>query len=223
MTTTVFADRRHFVWTYEYATMPAGAAEFEHYFGYKLNDRDARDDGQYSHQLEIEVGITDRWDISLYQTFAQVNNAGFDYDGFKVRTRYRLFEMGQYFVNPLLYLEVKRPADHADPTEVEGKLILARTHRQIFSAFNLVVERELGSGHDLEWKYDIGIGYEFIPAVSVGFESKGNFESGEEGKQGIGPSVSVARGSVWFSSGVLFPLTDQTSDFEFRYIMGIFL
>lgn len=217
------ADRRHFVWTYEYMTMPAGAAEFEHYFGYRLDDRDIREAGQYSHQLEIEVGITDRWDVSMYQAFAQVNNSGFDYDGFKLRTRYRLFETGQYFVDPLLYLEVKRSADHADPTEVEVKLILARTVQQFFSAFNLVAERELSSSGELEWKYDLGVGYQLIPAVSFGLESKGNFESGTEGKQGIGPSISLARGTVWLSSGVLFPLTDRTSDFEFRYIMGIFL
>jgi hypothetical protein len=223
ITAPAMADRRNFVWTYQYATMPAGSAEFEHYFGYKLSDRDVRESGQYSHQLEIEVGITDRWDVSLYQVFNQVNDSGFDYDGFKMRTRLRLFETGQYFLDPLLYLEVKRAADHAEPTEVEGKIILARTHRKYFSAFNLVAERELGSGHELEWKYDAGVGYQFSPAVSFGFESKGNFESGVKARQGIGPTVSMARGTVWLSSGILFPLTDQTSDIEFRYIMGIFL
>jgi len=220
---TASADRRQFVWTYGYQTMPAGSAEFEHYFGYKLADRDFRDDGQYSHQLEIEVGITDRWDISVYQKFAQVNNSGFEYDGFKLRTRYRLFESGQYPVDPLLYLEVKRSADHADPTEVEGKLILARNYQQFFSAFNLVTERALGSGYEWEWKYDIGVGYQVIPAFSFGIESKGNFESGAEARQALGPTFSVARGTVWLSAGVLFPLNKYSSDMEFRYILGIFL
>ena len=217
------ADRRHFVWTYEYMTMPAGAAEFEHYFGYSLADRNARESGEYSHQLEIEAGITDRWDVSLYQSFAQINNSGFDYDGFKIRTRYRLFETGRYPVDPLLYLEVKRSADHTDPTEIEGKLVLARTQNQFLSAFNLVVEREMRSSAELEWKYDIGIGYQLIPAVSFGVESVGNFESGADGKQAMGPTVSLARGKVWISSGALFPLTKHTGDFEFRYILGIFL
>ncbi len=217
------ADRRRFVWTYEYHTMPAGGAELEHYFGYELNDRDNPDAGSYSHQLEVEVGISDRWDISIYQMFSQVNESGFAYDGFKLRTRYRLFESGTYPVDPLLYLELKRPSDHAEPTVLEGKLILARTHQQVFSAFNLVLERELGSGHELEWKYDLGLGYEFIPAVSLALEAKGNFESGDDNKHGLGPTLSLARGTVWISTGVLFPLTNHTSDFELRYIMGIYL
>jgi len=216
------ADRRRFVWTYEYQTMPAGSAELEHYFGYRLTDRDVPEAGSYSHQLEIEIGITDRWDVSIYQIFSQVNESGFEYDGFKLRTRYALFETGMYPVDPLLYLEVKRPADHARPTVLEGKIILARTHRQLFSAFNLVVERELGSGHELEWKYDIGLGFEVMPALSLALEAKGNFESGDDSKHGLGPTLSMARGSIWLSTGILFPLTSHTSDFELRYIMGIY-
>lgn len=223
MAGSAMADRRHFVWTYGYATMPAGTAELEHYFGYKLADSDNKAGGQYSHQLELELGLTDRWDVSLYQMFAQTNDTGFDYDGFKIRTRYRIGEADQYFVDPLLYLEIKRPSDHADPTVVEGKLVLAKSHQKFLTAFNLVVERDLGSGHDLEWKYDIGLGYLINPAFSVGLESKGNFESGDEGKQSFGPTASFAKGSVWFTSGILFPLTDQASDVEFRYILGIYL
>jgi hypothetical protein len=217
------ADRRHFVWTYQYQTMPAGSAELEHYMNYKLADTDNPDAGNYSHQLEIEVGITDRWDISLYQMFSQNKTSGFIYDGVKMRTRYRLFEEGQYPVDPLLYFEAKRPSEHSEPTTLEGKLVLAKIHNQFFTAFNFVVERDLGSGHELEWKYDFGVGYQLKPAISIGLESKGNFKSSDEGNQSFGPTFSVARGSVWFTSGLLFPMTDHASDFEFRYIMGIFL
>lgn len=215
------ADRRYFVWTYGYRTMPAGNAEIEYYYDYKMPDRDDRSDSKFIHQLEVEYGITDRWDISLYQTFSQVHNSDFRYDGMKIRTRYRFFEAGRYFVDPLLYLELKRPADHADPTVAEGKLVLAKAVDKYYSAFNLVAERALGSGYDLEWKYDVGLGYALSPSFVFGVESKGNFESGEEGKQGLGPTVSFAKGSIWFTTGILFPLTKHTSDVEFRYILGI--
>lgn len=217
------ADRRQFVWTYQYHTMPAGGSELEHYFGYKLSDKDAPEKGSFSQQIEIELGLTNRWDISIYQMFSQENGSDFEYDGLKLRTRYRLFEAGQYFVDPLLYFEVKRPADHAAKTVAEGKLILARDFDRYFSAFNLVVERELGTGYETEWKYDIGIGYSFSSAFSAALESKGNFESGDDGKQSWGPTVSYAKGSIWFSTGILFPLTDNASDFELRYILGIYL
>lgn len=217
------ADRRLMVWTYGYQTMPAGDSELEHYFGYKLPDNRRRDEGQFSHQIEIELGLTDRWDISIYQMFSQENDSGFKYDGFKLRTRYRLFESGQYPVDPLLYFEMKRPAGNTDPTVLEGKLILARDFENIFTAFNFVVERNLGSGHETEWKYDIGFGYQAAPFLAFALESKGNFESGAKGKRGLGPTASFAKGSLWFSAGVLFGISVAASDFEFRYILGIHL
>lgn len=217
------ADRRQLAWTYQYHTMPAGGAELEHYFGYKLNDKDFPEKGSFSQQIEIELGLTNRWDISLYQMFSQENGSDFEYDGLKLRTRYRLFNAGQYPVDPLLYLEVKRPAEHTEKTVVEGKLVLARDFNRFFSAFNLVVERELGTGFETEWKYDIGLGYEFSPAFSIALESKGNYKTGDDGKQSFGPTVSYAKGSVWFTTGVLFPTTIKASDFELRYILGIYL
>jgi hypothetical protein len=219
----VFADRRYFVWTYGYRTMPAGNAEVEYYYDYKMPDRNDRSDSKFTHQLELEFGITDRWDISLYQVFSQVHDSDFRYDGMKIRTRYRFLEAGQFFVDPLLYLEFKRPANHDEPTVVEGKLVLAKTVNKYFTAFNLVAEREMGSGHELEWKYDIGVGYAPSPSFAFGLESKGNFETGADAKQGLGPTITVAKGSLWFTTGILFPLTEKASDVEFRYILGIFL
>jgi hypothetical protein len=216
-------DRRQLVWTYQYQTMPAGAAELEYYFDYDLGDADLKDEAIYGHQLEIEVGVTDRWDFSVYQAFAQTGDGPFNYDGFKLRTRYRLFEAEQYFVDPLLYFEFIRPAEHLEPSVLEGKLILGKNIDKIFSAFNFVVERELHSGEETEFGYDAGIGYEIVPAFSFSIESVGNFKSGDEAKRAVGPTVSGAKGLVWLSMGVLFPLTDATNDFEFRYILGIFL
>jgi hypothetical protein len=123
---TARADRRQLVWTYQYQTMPAGSAELEHYFGYDLGDRDVKNEAEYTHQLEVEVGITDRWDVSVYHMFAQIGGGPFDYDGFKLRTRYSLFEADQFLVDPLLYLEFKRPAPHDAPGVLEGKLVLAK-------------------------------------------------------------------------------------------------
>ena len=214
------ADRRSFVWTYQYATMPAGETELEYYFGYRLADQDNRSAGKYTHQIEIETGITDRLDVSLYQMFAQTNSEGFAYDGVKLRSRLRLFEAGQYPLDPLLYAEIIRPSDHAEPTTLEGKLILARDFAPGFGAFNLVAERELGEGHELEWEYTVGLGYEARPSFSLGIEAKGNFKSGDEAVHAAGPTMSWASRTLWFSAGVLFPLNENANDVEFRYILG---
>ena len=93
-----YADRRSYVWTYEYLTLPKGQAELEHYQTLKLPDMDNKDIHVWEHRVELEYGITDRLDIAIYQIFEQKNGENFQYSAFQFRTRYRLFEAGYYFV-----------------------------------------------------------------------------------------------------------------------------
>ena len=88
------ADRRAYVWTYEYLTMPKGRAELEYYLTVKALDLDDFDrKNTWEHQLEFEYGLTDHWDVSIYQRWKQTTSRGdsdFAYTGTKFRTRYRL-------------------------------------------------------------------------------------------------------------------------------------
>ena len=87
------ADRRSYVWTYEYKTMPKGMMELEYYQTLEFPDTNNTKVSTWKQNVELEYGLTDRWDVSIYQNFKQANIASggtFSYDGFKVRTRYRL-------------------------------------------------------------------------------------------------------------------------------------
>ena len=103
------ADRRAYVWTYEYMTMPKGAAEVEYYLTLKAPDWDDFDDkNTWEHQVEFEYGLTDHWDVSIYQRWQHTNtdiDDKFEYTGTKLRTRYRFAEKGVYPVDVLAYLE----------------------------------------------------------------------------------------------------------------------
>ena len=94
------ADRRAFTHTYEYLTAPEGQTEVE------LHTEQARatwGDGAaetYTFQLELEHGITDRWDIALYHVFEQSSGApGAAVDlhlaEIKLESRYRFAERGE--------------------------------------------------------------------------------------------------------------------------------
>ena len=102
------ADRRGYVWTYEYQTMPKGHAELEYYLTHKVTDFHKYDNkNSWEHQVEYEYGLTDRWDVSIYQRWKQSNTASddkFEYTGTKLRTRYRIGEKGMYPLDTLLYL-----------------------------------------------------------------------------------------------------------------------
>ena len=66
---TVFcmADQRHFVWTYENKTVKGGEAELEHYYTTSYpNISDLSDGTKAGHQLELEIGMNERFNCAFY-------------------------------------------------------------------------------------------------------------------------------------------------------------
>src|SRR5947209_14946896 len=109
----VRADRRTMVRAYEYMTQPKDNLELEIW-----NDIEAPKEGGFDqattvHRVELEYGITDRWDLALYHVFAQTNGVAaeaFHFDSWRLETRYRLFDKNVLPIDIELYLEGERPA-----------------------------------------------------------------------------------------------------------------
>jgi hypothetical protein len=221
ISTSAYADRRGYVWTYEYHTLPKGDIELEQYLTTELPDLGNTKVNRWKYWLEVEYGITDHWDISLYQMFKNVNkenNSWSEYDGFKVRTRYRFGEKGLTFIDPLLYLEYIRNDDFSKPNILEGKLILAKNIKRIDFSYNLIFKGELESDGVTEHEYAAGMSYEIIPAFKFGMESKGNYT---EDEYSIGPTISWATQKFWITIGSVFGLNRRTRDLDIRMIFGI--
>ncbi len=218
----VRADRRAYVWTYEYMTMPQGEAEFEYYLTMQAPDTgDFDDKNTWEHQGELEYGITDRWDISVYQRWQQTNTATEDkceYTGTKLRTRYRLGEKDQYPLDTLLYLEYIRPDSSHEPEFLEGKIVLAKDLGKFNVAYNQILKAGISHDGDTEHEYALGCGYELEPAWKVALESAGNFT---EDRYYFGPTISWASERVWLAAGVLGGLNDRSDDLRVRLIVGI--
>lgn len=215
----VYADRRIYVWTYEYMTMPAGLAEIEYYNTVQLPDKGHAEVNTWQHWLEIEYGLTNYWDISLYQQFKQTNktnNASFEYDGFKLRTRYRLGEMGDYLFDPLIYLEYIRSDDLSKPGILEGKLILAKDMGRFNMSANLILEKELSGSSETELGYAAGTSFELSPSLKIGLESKGG-----EQKYYLGPVIALSANKLWLSFSTILGLTAESDDLQARMIMGL--
>lgn len=213
------ADRRSYVWTYQYLTMPKGETEMELYQTTKLNVKD-----EWEFRLEIEHGLTNNWDFSIYQIFKQQEGKAFLWDAVQARTRYRLGEEGLWLVDPLLYLEYNRKIDLKAPNKLEAKLILAKTASQFNLALNPVYNYYFAPGSKHELGLDAGTSWEFHPAVSVGAESttRTKFEDGEsETSSYLGPTISLASGKWWYSIGVALGITDRSDDARVRFLMGV--
>ena len=216
------ADRRGYVWTYEYLTMPRGEAELEYYLTTKVSDlHKTKDENTWEHQVEYEYGLTDRWDISVYQRWQQTNvrsDGKFEYTGTKVRTRYRFGERGMYPLDTLLYLEYIRPDGSDAPEILEGKIVVAKDFGKFNIAYNQIIETGINNSGKTENAYAAGMNYEFSPSLKVGLESTGNFT---EGEYYIGPTISWASEKFWVGIGALRGLNDRSDDLQVRLIVGI--
>ncbi len=215
------ADRRGYVWTYEYMTMPKGHSEVEYYLTNKVPDfHNYENKNTWQHQVEYEYGLTDRWDISVYQRWEQTNaatNDNFEYTGTKLRTRYRFGEKGMYPLDTLLYLEYIKPDSSAAPEILEGKLIVAKDIGKFNIAYNQILKVGINNEGGNEDEYALGLNHEFSPSWKVGLESAGNYT---EDKFYFGPTVSWASEKFWVGFGALRGLNDRSDDLRFRLIVG---
>ncbi|MDP2912164.1 MAG: hypothetical protein Q8N76_07535 [Candidatus Omnitrophota bacterium] len=215
------ADWRSYVWTYEYSTMPKGTSEIEYYLTAKVPDTDKSNVNTWQHWLELEYGITDHWDVAMYQMWKETNtttSSTFDYDGFKVRTKYRFGEQGEFFIDPELYFEYIRDDDFSEPSVGEAKLILAKDLGRFNISYNQIIERNLEKEGKTNHEYAIGVSYSFLPDFKADVESKGSYTGRE---CAIGPTVSWVSSKFWVSLGVVFGLNHRTDDVQTRMIVGI--
>lgn len=215
------ADRRSYVWTYEYQTMPKGMAELEYYVTTEVPDTSESGINTWKHQLELEYGLTNRWDVSMYQMWKHKNTSSgstTEYDGFKLRTRYRIGEKNQFLLDPLLYFEYIRDDDFSKPSVGEVKLVLGKDIGDFNMSYNQIVERNLEKEGKTENEYAAGVSYEISPKLKLGIESKGNYSSE---KYAAGPTVSFMAKRFWVSFGAVFGMNKRTDDAQVRMIVGV--
>lgn len=213
------ADKRFYVWTYEYKTEEKGKAELEYYLTFSSTDfSNLKETLSTEHQVEFEVGMTDKFDIALYQVFEQPVDDQFSYKGFKLRARYKISEKNKLFLDPLIYIEYK-----ANPTftknELEFKLILAKDIGKFNISINPIFEFENEEEWEFKPEYALGLSYEINPLLRIGLESKG----GSNGYY-IGSVISHGKTHAWVALGSAFKITnikENKPEFQIRLLMGL--
>lgn len=215
----IWADRRNYVWTYQYLTMPKGETELEFYQTTKLRVFD-----EWEYRIEIEHGLTNHWDFSVYQIFKQREKESFLWEAVQFRSRYRFGEEGQYVLDPLVYIEYNRNLDLKKQNKLEAKVILAKTISKFNCAVNPVYEYSFAPGTNKEAGVDVGLSWEFHPVFIIGIESTSRIEPARGEKEVasyFGPTISLASGKWWYSLGVGFGVTEDSDDARIRFLMGI--
>jgi len=217
----IYADARSFVWTYEYQTMPQKTWEIEYYFTCAVPDLDKSSVNTLKQWLELEYGITNNWDVAMYQMY-KINNKQSEtdsgYDGFKIRTRYRFGGEGKFIVDPLIYLEYIRDPDFNKPDVIEMKLVLAKDIGNLNISYNQIFERNLERRGKSDSEYALGVSYRLTSALRMGIESKGSYNKQENA---IGPVLSWSGRKCWFSLGGIWGMNKRTDDLQTRVIVGM--
>lgn len=218
------ADQRSFIRSYEYATQPRGNLELEIWNEIEP-PRGNLAAALITNRVELEYGLTDHWDVSLYHVFQQggPDHEPLRLDSWRVESRYRLAERGEWPVDVMLYLEGERPTALADPFEIEEKLILARDLGRFGLVLNLVGEQKIFRGAERSWEVDLGARYEVAPQLRVAAEVwtiQAVSGAGTVGSYYAGPSVSVATGRFWIQAGAGAGIGDSSSAFQFRSVLG---
>jgi len=222
------ADRRSFTHTYEYATVPEGQTALELWHTEERQSWDATSPQRFEQILEIEHGLTERWDAALYTTFAQTagdatTSEALHLQDVRLETRYRFADRGEWPVDTLVYLELSKDFGHS-LYEIEGKVVGARDFDRVTVAANLIGEIQLGrnaaeSEPELAWA--AGATYELDPKVRLGAETWGNLEEGATSAY-VGPVLALAPpGKLWLTFTAGFGLTDAAAAFTGRAILGI--
>lgn len=226
------ADRRAFTRTYEYTTMPEGQTEVELITTQSRTTFDGATSPQaFSLQLELEHGLTDRWDVALYHVFEQSTDGrgggtALALSELKLETRYRFAERGELPVDLLLYGEVAKQFG-AGAYDVETKVILARDLGPVTAAVNLIGEVGFGNDVDeteLELGWAAGASYELSPTWKLGAETWGDFEAEHTDAiaASAGPAVSWAPSpALWVAATAGWGLTDTADAFSVRAVLGL--
>ena len=218
-----YADFRYYAWTYQFITMLPGKAELEFYTRMDQPDLSKPDTAKWKRQIEIEAGLTNRWDFSLYLVDSyKATDGRTKFDEVKLRTRYKLAAKDRFFVDPLLYVEYKIQADRSYPDKWETKLILAKDIGDLNIAFNIIPEEYYKTGtKEKDWKveYASGLSYPLINDIlRLGVEVKGDLK---DDKHLLGPTISFKGENIWSAVGFVFGLNNKSDNLQVQTIIGL--
>lgn len=218
-----FADRRKYVWTYGTAIMSPNESELEFYQTTRIDNANS-----WEYRIELEHGISSRADMSVYQIFSQADGGSLKWDAFQLRTRYRLAEPGKVAFDPVLYLEYSRKVDLSKQNKFEGKLLLAKDFDKVNLAINPIYEFFWAPGDPIhEFGLDVGLSYELTYKLAIALETSSRYEilkgADNETSSYFGPTISFATGSVYYTAGYAWGLTDDSNDARVRFILGALL
>src|SRR6266700_3984822 len=214
-----FAGVRHFTYLYEAPTSAPGSVELENTITWSRTTGDTHLN-QAAFREELEIGITDHFQLGLYPldwNYRHERNEadGFNYDGGAVELIYNLTNPVVDPVGLSIYQEYKG-GDRL--FEWESKLIAQKKLGPLILAYNATLEA-MWEGNDLaeregEFSQALGASYEISPRISAGIELLHEFvfpewrDTAKIRNFFVGPNVSYRHRNWFLTISALAQATD---------------
>lgn len=238
------ADRRYFARSYTSYTLPAKALELEVWNTGKFG-KDAGYYYRWQPRIEFEYGVTDRFTTSIYFNFDEVRSKGNSYQtkslsftATSLELRYRLFEIGEFFIDPTLYSEIYFGGDKI---KYEPKIFLTKRIQNLIGVININSEIEkYVPDNKIVSKFELtgGLAYEINTNFAVGVELRNhiNYADIYDLKKNqaffVGPTINIQTEKFYFTINFLTqvngtPQGNKNLDlvdhemYELRTILGI--
>jgi hypothetical protein len=220
---TAAAEPRSFTQTYEYPTLPEGETEVALWHAQARDTWKSPSVQRFAEQLQIDYGITDRLEASLFTVFTQSTDTAFAFDSLRAQARYRFFDRGERWVDIALHCDAGKEFAHSE-YDLSWRLELAHDFDRISAVGNLIGNYALG--HDVaKSEFTIGwaggVTYEVVPKLHVGAEAWGDHVDGVTRTQ-VGPAIAlVPSPRLWLALTAGFGVNDPSEAFAGQLIIGL--
>ena len=165
--------QRSFAQTYEYQTMQKGTGIYEYYLAVAAPSDGFAGRAVNQHQFALTVGMTDKFDVGIFQSFSQASGTGLAYDGFRLRARYRIADEGTLPVDTAFIIE--RAEDPEFSAHNYGmKLVVAHDFGPVFLAANPSLVVVKNSKWEANPGYAVGLGWRAASLLSISVETHGD-------------------------------------------------
>jgi hypothetical protein len=220
---TAAAEPRSFTETYEYPTLPEGDTEVALWHGQARDTWKSPSVQRFDEQLQIDYGITDRLETSLFTVFTQSTEQVFGFDSLRAQGRYRFVDRGEWPVDIALHCDAGKQFAHSE-YDLSWRLELARDFDRITAVGNLIGNYALG--HDVaKSEFTIGwaggVTYEIVPKLHLGAEAWGDHIDGVTRTE-VGPAIGVTPSPrLWLAVTAGFGVNDVSEAISGRLIIGL--
>jgi hypothetical protein len=204
------ASERTLTWEYDTNVLPWGSKELELWTTGRFGHPEGY--SAFDNREELEFGLGDNWQTSLYVNFGTV----YDYGNLKTNWtisnewKWKLMDPVADIFGLALYAEFTvGPSEE----ELEGKLIFDKRFGKLLLALNLIGEYEWenlypGWLHEQQLEAAFGAEYAVGAGFHIGLESRVNavWEGGTGFAGGavfVGPVVSYVRSTWWVALSVM--------------------